>query len=374
MSRLKPPTKTVRRLILVGLASGGAFFMALSMPAENVSSAGFSEFPLPTPHGYPMGITAGPDGNLWFTEENAIGRITPQGQITEYHLLYGCLSNITVGPDGNLWATERCTSAVDRITPQGVITGLAASRPTMKAAGIYDIATGPDGNLWYTESFIGQIGRMTPGGVYTEFALPAGRVPASITAGPDNAMWFTESGRVGRISLDGGIQEFVVVSQASGGLRGLSQGSGGGGITSGPDGNLWLVSTFGLKRVTTGGVMTEFRVPPGGQTWSCVTGPDGAIWFTDNGLNGIGRMTTSGEVTEYQVPTALSHPWGIAVGPDGAIWFTETLGNKIGRFEIPKAVAAPSAVPLLSANALAVFAVMIALIGLRALREGAPVR
>ncbi len=46
-----------------------------------------SEFPLPTPHFYPVGIMTGPDGNLWFTEaacakgqSGKIGRITPAGR------------------------------------------------------------------------------------------------------------------------------------------------------------------------------------------------------------------------------------------------------------------------------------------------------
>src|SRR5258705_12383884 len=30
----------------------------------------------------PQGIAAGPDGNLWFTEENGIGKITPAGAVT----------------------------------------------------------------------------------------------------------------------------------------------------------------------------------------------------------------------------------------------------------------------------------------------------
>jgi streptogramin lyase len=35
------------------------------------------EFPIPTADTYPLGITAGPDGNLWFTEAygNNIGQL-----------------------------------------------------------------------------------------------------------------------------------------------------------------------------------------------------------------------------------------------------------------------------------------------------------
>jgi len=58
---------------------------------------------------YIIGITSGPDGNLWFaTQGNRIGRITPAGVIAEFSA--GISANaypygITAGPDGNIWFT-----------------------------------------------------------------------------------------------------------------------------------------------------------------------------------------------------------------------------------------------------------------------------
>jgi virginiamycin B lyase len=80
-------------------------------------------------------ITAGPDGNLWFTElgtsvgNGKIGRITTGGVITEFG---GSLLNpigITAGPDGNLWFTEEGLSngKIGRITTAGVITEFGGS-------------------------------------------------------------------------------------------------------------------------------------------------------------------------------------------------------------------------------------------------------
>ena len=42
----------------------------------------------------------------------------------------------------------------------------------------------------------------------------------------------------------------------------------------------------------------------------------------------------NGEVTEYEVPTPDSVPYMILTGPDGAIWFTENAGNKVARFQV----------------------------------------
>src|SRR5258708_34521423 len=44
-------------------------------------AGGVTEFPIPTADSQPLGITAGPDGNPWFTEASGkqIGRLTPRG-------------------------------------------------------------------------------------------------------------------------------------------------------------------------------------------------------------------------------------------------------------------------------------------------------
>ena len=80
------------------------------------------------------------------------------------------------------------------------------------------------------------------------------------------------------------------------------------------------------------GTISEYAIPtPNSQPASIVTGPDGALWFTEFGGNKIGRVEPDGTVTEYPLPTPGSQPDDMAVGPDGALWFAETLGNRIGR-------------------------------------------
>ncbi len=106
-------------------------------------------------------------------------------------------------------------------------------------------------------------------------------------------------------------------------------------ITTGPDGALWFTEQFGNKigRITTAGVVTnEYVVPTSGAMPIGITaGPDGALWFTESAGNKIGRITTGGSFAEYTVPTNTSAPQSIVAGPDNALWFTEQGGNKIGR-------------------------------------------
>jgi virginiamycin B lyase len=196
------------------------------------TSGVFTEFPLPidplanpadSPDlAFPVGITAGPDGNLWFTETrfgaphvgNKIGRITTAGVITEFPIPTpdSVPGGITAGPDGNVWFTEQGADIFDsdlpqvdkigRITPGGSITEFPAPPGSNPA----DIATGADGNLWLTERSLSKIARMTTAGAITEFPTPTRpSVPRAITAGPDGRIWFTEviGVRVGRTEVLG---------------------------------------------------------------------------------------------------------------------------------------------------------------------------
>src|SRR6266487_502054 len=285
-------------LILLLLAGGslGIYGAATgNWPWKAFFPAGrVTEFSVLTANSHPAGITAGPDGNLWFTENkgNKIGRISPSGtMITEFPVLTASsgLVEITAGPDGNLWFTEYQGNKIGRISPSGtMITEFSVLTANSHPIGI---AAGPDGNLWFTETVgdkIRKIGRISPSGKITEFALPAANsIPSGIVAGPDGNLWFTglDGNQIGRISPSGS------------------------------------------------GMINEFPVPTASsELVEIAAGPDGNLWFTEYQGNKIGRISPSGTIiTEFSVLTANSHPAGITAGPDGNLWFTEADGNQIGR-------------------------------------------
>ena len=294
----------------------------------------FTIYALPTTTAVPTSIVAGPDGNVWFTENTApkIGRSTTAGVITEFPTS-GNPTSITVGQDGNLWFTESLGSVnqVGRMTVSGTLTEfvLPASVTTPNW-----ITPGPDGNLWFTTC--GTIGRMTTTGTLTTFALPS--APAwcagAITAGPDGNLWFTEAfftgppiinanGRVGHITPTGTITE-------SPDLFGkLPVGS----IVTGPDGNLWFPTFGGLLETTTSGVISTVPLASGADPAllgpGLVTAPDGSVWFTEGPGGKVGRIGTDRTLTEFALPTANCFPFpshssvsGVTLGPGGNIWFT----------------------------------------------------
>ena len=82
-------------LLVTGCGLGNNIVTNTASPASSTQSTGtgtrspvITEFALPTQGGIPYQITAGPDGNLWFTEivGNRIGRISSTGAISEYPL------------------------------------------------------------------------------------------------------------------------------------------------------------------------------------------------------------------------------------------------------------------------------------------------
>ena len=360
----------VGTIALAGLLA----LMVSAGPAAAAPGIVTDEYPVPTPGMNPFMVTAGPDGNLWFTEggdpvgvTGKIGRITPSGTVTEFptatSLSYPI--GITAGPDGNLWFTEyNSNGKIGKITPDGVITEYQLPTRTSDPIGI---TAGPDGNLWFTEDsqysefgdYGNKIGKITLAGVITEYTIPtAASDPYFITAGPDGNLWFTErvGNKIGKITLAGVFTEYSVPTAASDPYF----------ITAGPDGNLWFTESSGNKigKITPAGVITEYPIPTAASDpRGIVAGANGTLWFTERSGNKIGSITTTGTITEYSVPTASSGLTGITAGPNGTLWFAERSGNKIGKFTLPTPAISSSTVVVASPSGAVVEGAAVTLTG-----------
>jgi streptogramin lyase len=101
------------------------------------------------------------------------------------------------------------------------------------------------------------------------------------------------------------------------------------GIVVGPDGALWFTNDGddSIGRISTGGKVTHYSDPSIRDPWGIASGPDGAMWFINTGSDSIGRITTTGTVTNYTDP-GISAPPGIVAGPDDALWFISQGGPR----------------------------------------------
>jgi virginiamycin B lyase len=162
-------------------------------------------------------LTAGPDGNMWFTEGSAVGKLTPSGQVTNYPLpsvssrTNPSAMDITGSSDGNLWfATSGGYAQIGKITTSGAITyyPLSAAPSCNDDSTLYRIIDDSNGNLWFTGDEgcdnaypDGSIDEMTTSGVLTRFIVPpstvsSGRVyrqPLALAFDATGNLWFTDN-------------------------------------------------------------------------------------------------------------------------------------------------------------------------------------
>jgi streptogramin lyase len=346
---------------LSGITVGpdGALWFA-GVPGEigRITTSGVvTEFPLPEippPAGSPAGtagtvvtaagVTAGPDGALWFTDtqpsNSLVGRITTTGAVTEYPTTLNLNPTIATGPDGDLWVSGGADLA--RITPSGDIT---LFRAPGNFSNVAELTRGPDGNVWFTEeengTTVGEqpaIGAISHAGATSLYPIPQGTTldpsrglaldPTSITTGPDGAMWFADGAEIGRITTDGAVEQFPLTTPGATVQE----------ITSGPDDTLWFTQQdsseeWEIGRITADGAITLYPPLPTNvdSVGGIVEAANGDLWFTEglgepvkNGDSGIiGRITPKGEFTSF--PTSMWPVVPITIGPGGNVWFAGAL-------------------------------------------------
>lgn len=166
---------------LVNLTVGGDFTPILASPSNE-----------------PMRIVQAPDGGIWFTEGNKVGRYDPVGMgLQEINVPSGGAAfDLCAEPNGNIWLTANSsTSNVYQIT--GTPGSFTVSTFNVAAgASLTGIACGVDNAIWYLDSGNNAVGRISlnPGNKQTTYAIPdANFGPRYITVGPDGSLWYTSN-------------------------------------------------------------------------------------------------------------------------------------------------------------------------------------
>lgn len=102
------------------------------------------------------------------------------------------------------------------------------------------------------------------------------------------------------------------------------------GVAGGPDGNVWFTEQGRdrVGRITPSGVVTEFALPAGFHPEKIVAGAGGHLWVASFDSARIARVTTAGVVTSFDVWTVARD---LAVGPDGSVWWVG--GTTVARID-----------------------------------------
>ncbi|MGB6062300.1 MAG: hypothetical protein WBG27_11395 [Candidatus Aquilonibacter sp.] len=246
-------------------------------------------------------LTVGSDGNIWGADANmvTIDKIfTSNGALAaQYHTSYGPVG-ITNGPDGNVWFTESSggSGKVGYVTPGGTLTEFGVYVDSSPSPG--GIAT-VGSNLWFCDdaAITGTvIDQATTSGTITRVTTSPATLPQpcnTLAVEPDGLYVWATTGFQGANSP--GIMRINVstgaVNQYT--LTGTSQY-----VTAGADGTMYVTE------VTASGAMIaeipqsapanfkEIAVPTSGATaYGIAAGPDGRIWFTEYNESKIGALS-----------------------------------------------------------------------------------
>jgi virginiamycin B lyase len=237
-----------------------------------------------------------------------------------------------VDPQGNIWFTLQQAGQLARFTPDTQEWKLFKV-PTPDS-GPHGLVSDEKGYIWFTENYAGKIGRLDPkSSLVKEYATPTAKDPHTPVFGADGALWFTaqDSNMIGRLDVTTGkISEFSVPTKDAHPY----------GIVSASDGALWFCELTGRKlgRVDPKtGAITEFAPPNSDIEPRRLVAVGNAIYFTDFGGGRLGRLTLADK--KFQVwgsPSGSdSEPYGITVDSTGKVWYEEsaTKANKLVRVD-----------------------------------------
>src|SRR5436305_6562797 len=314
--------------------------LALQAPSAHAAPTLAGTFPTTgTLSGTPGRLAAGSDGNVWFvinssTDNKQLGKITPSGAVTEYATPGNdSLIGITAGPDGNIWATT--IGNVVKITPGDPTTATEFVDPNILSQS--EITTGPDGNLWAgSNTGVVKIPPGNPGGVHDTFfsGLFTGTA-LGITAGGDGNLWVANNtadpntSTIVRVSTSGVVQGTPTPAGNT-----LQQSE----LAAGPPGQVTFTEPIGggvperVGRVDYSGNVAFTDMPGGlGDPVGITLGNDGAYWIANFGADKVRRMTPAGDVTEPISFAANSGPRQITKGPNDTLWVSLETAQKIAK-------------------------------------------
>jgi virginiamycin B lyase len=346
--------------VVAGLAMAGGTLSA----AQAAQEFKYKAYKVPARNSEPAHITVGSDGNLWLTESaefftpnpdpdtggtfhSNIARITPQGDITEFRVDGGGFPHdIVQGPDGVLYFSNN--NGLGRISTDGVV---APFIDAPFSVGGQELDAHAD-DIWITDFNARSLWRYNvTTGLFTEFPIGDGSLfgPGGLVVDTSGRVWFTASADQGVIGvLDPNVvddpttpnPENVTTFDVAGDPNA---------ITVATDGKVWFTDRFndtvGFLDPLNGNQVRQFpTLTPEAGPQQIAAAADGSVWFTQANIGNAARITADGVITEAgkavgdDPDSGLENALGIAVlpdpdgptGPQGeSVWFAMSAANKI---------------------------------------------
>lgn len=327
-------------------------FRCLGLAAIATLAAGArptSAQPLIVEYPIPVGarhVTAGPDGNVWFSSPAAIGRIETDwpNTVTVFpvDISGGFIEDIVAGSDGNIWFADVGLRRVGRIlvSPPHTI-DLFPITPWGGGTGEYwvGLTAGLDGNLWFSRTYLGASAvrfEIAPPHTVTSFQIansPA-QVGGHMFTAADGNLWWAAAVGATHYRLEIAPPHTITAFPYGG--------DGFGPTFAGPDGKIWWARGEGhvgwIDPLPPHATM-EFPFLLDTSAKSAGTaGPDGNVWFVggdpEDDLGKLWKIVPGSPptFTKHAPPTDCANILDAAAGPDGNLWFTPFGGpERLGR-------------------------------------------
>jgi streptogramin lyase len=323
------------RLFALSFAILAALAIALGAmisAAQAAPEAKLKQFKVPTDGSSPEHITRTSDGNFWFTEsfindQNAqphnVGRITPDGQVTEFPVCDFCFpTDIVQGSDGILYFTKNDAS-LGRITMDGTVLPDIPSTFSPNGSGL----DAHEDDIWFADFNNHSVWRYDiSDDAFTEFPAP-NTVPLDVAVDANGIVWFTDAnGQIGRLNPNTSDPPDVTEIDVEGFPREINIAS---------DGAVWFTERFDPQAVGRIDPATnEVELfPADGGPLDIAPATDGSMWFTRTTAGNIAQITPDGVITIRSKAVKGSEPFGITVAPNGNPWFTMLSADKIATLQ-----------------------------------------
>jgi hypothetical protein len=247
----------------------------------------------------------GPDNDLWFTMTNTNGygyiaeMPTGGGLTTQYRLPFGTNPlGVTVGPDGDLWTVDHnYGGAVYRMNDTGGYSTITLDKPN--AIPSFIVSDPVNKVVWlgeHDQNLNAWITKIDMNGNETDYALPT---PANniytLTQGPDDNIYF--------IYGDGAQHDYIGKITSTGTITTTDLGAYHGAwyIRAGLDDNLWATdySANEILQITTNLVVTTVVNTGLSAPLGLATGSDGNMWFTQWNGDEISKVGEGNITTQY---------------------------------------------------------------------------
>jgi virginiamycin B lyase len=231
--------------------------------------------------------TRGRNARLWYsTTVGTIGTMRPDGSGRKLYTVpgKGQILGITAGPDGNVWFSASTQNKMGRITPAGVVKLFPTGVKGQPGA----IVSGPDGALWALVSNFQdtRLLRITKAGAVTDNSLV---VPWS----------FDLAFRSGTLYVSGGSDRVLRVATATAIVQTFAAPAGVNVMNLAIDsgGRIWfsdhqnLDNNPRIRYFDPSGSVGEQPIPSQHASLDLVRGAGGAIWFTVRDAGEVNRAT-----------------------------------------------------------------------------------